>query len=178
MLQSLFSRTPRTRFAVLLLSLVATFALSGCGEDSPEKLAAHTAVAIESGEECHLCGMIITNFPGPKGQLIERGQSRNMKFCSTRDMFAYLLDPEHQHNIQSAFVHDMAVTPWDHPDEETYIDARKAWYVVGSSQKGAMGPTLASFADKQTAQVFANEYQGKLYQFEDLSLELISSMGF
>ena len=122
--------------------------------------------------------MIITNFPGPKGQLVERGKNHNMKFCSTRDMFAYLLDPEHQHNVQSAFVHDMAVTPWDHPDEETYIDARKAWYVVGSSQKGAMGPTLASFSKEKAAKAFAAEYQGKLYRFEDLSLELISSMGF
>jgi copper chaperone NosL len=149
-----------------------------CSEDSPQALAAQQAAAIESGDECHLCGMIISNFAGPKGQLFERGQPRNLKFCSTRDMFAYLLDPEHRHNIQSVFVHDMAVTPWDHPDDQTYIDARQAWYVVGSNRKGAMGPTLASFSDKQAAKAFAATYQGQLYRFEQLNLELISSMGF
>ncbi|MEH6473709.1 MAG: nitrous oxide reductase accessory protein NosL [Halopseudomonas sp.] len=169
---------PAFKNAGLMLGLLATLLISGCNEDTPETLAAQQVVALESGDECHLCGMIITSFAGPKGQLYERGQSQNMRFCSTRDMFAYLLDPEHKHNIQSAFVHDMAVTPWDHPDEQTYIDARQAWYVVGSNRKGAMGPTLASFSSEDAAKVFAKTYQGQLYRFDDLNLALISSMGF
>ncbi|MCW8883851.1 MAG: nitrous oxide reductase accessory protein NosL [Motiliproteus sp.] len=162
----------------LLIALVLTGLLLGCNEDTPEKLAAQTAVKIESGEECHLCGMIITNYPGPKGQLYERGRTQTHKFCSTRDMFAYLLDPENTHNIQTAYVHDMAVTPWDHPDDETYIDARKAWYVVGSNKKGAMGPTLGSFATEKNAKAFTEINGGQLYTFAQLDLELISSMGF
>jgi copper chaperone NosL len=152
--------------------------LTGCNDESTKTLSAQQTSAIESGDECHLCGMIIGNFDGPKGQLFERGQKHTKKFCSTRDMFAYLLDPEHQHNIESVFVHDMAVTPWDKPEDDTYIDARKAWYVVGSDRKGAMGPTLASFSDQQAAETFAATYQGRLYRFEQLNLELISSMGF
>ncbi len=163
--------------------VVASAMLAGCNDDSAENLAAQRAVAIESGDECHLCGMIITNFPGPKGQLYERGHTSgsnnaSRKFCSTRDLFAYLLDPEHRHNVQSVFVHDMAVTPWDHPDDETYIDARTAWYVVGSQRNGAMGPTLASFSSEATAQAFADNNGGRLYRFDQLDLELISSMGF
>jgi copper chaperone NosL len=170
---------PVSLSVVRLLTLLLTgLLLTACSEDTPENLAAQRAIAIESGEECHLCGMIITNFPGPKGQLYERGQSQNRRFCSTRDMFAYLLDPEHQHNIQRAFVHDMAVTPWDHPDEDTYIDAREAWYVVGSSRKGGMGPTLASFAEEAHASAFALKYGGQLYRFEQISLEMLSAMSF
>ncbi len=153
----------------LLLGL--SVLLGGCNEQSASQAAAQKALAIESGEECHLCGMLIGNFPGPKGQLYERGQSNNMKFCSTRDMFAYLLDPEHQHNIQSAFVHDMALSPWEHPDEETYIDARQAFYVLGSSRKGAMGPTLASFSQRADAEAFAREFGGEVATFADLRLE-------
>ncbi|MFT6916669.1 MAG: copper chaperone NosL [Motiliproteus sp.] len=162
-------------FALMLASL---FLITACSEDKPATLAAQQAAAIESGDECHLCGMLIGNFPGPKGQLYQRGQSQTKKFCSTRDLFAYLLDPEHQHSIQSVFVHDMAVTPWDHPDAETYIDARQAWYVVGSSRKGAMGPTLASFSAKDAATAFAEEYGGQLYRFEQLDLSLVSQMHF
>lgn len=36
----------------------------------------------------------------------------------------------------------MAETQWDHPEDTHLIDARKAWYVMGSNLMGAMGPTL------------------------------------
>ncbi|MBY4674983.1 nitrous oxide reductase accessory protein NosL [Marinobacterium arenosum] len=156
----------------LFLSLAAL--LSGCNEQSAEQQTVQRAMAIESGEECHLCGMLIGNFPGPKGQLYERGHQGSKKFCSTRDLFAYLLDPEHTHNVQSVFVHDMAVTPWDHPDDETFIDGRQAWYVLGSSRKGAMGPTLASFKHKTDAEAFASQYGGKLASFSEVTLERLS----
>jgi copper chaperone NosL len=143
------------KFKMLLLILIISV-LSGCSKaDSKASVSLQEIVALESGDECHLCGMIINNHPGPKGQLSERGRESKMKFCSTRDMFAYLLDPEHTHNIKTVYVHDMALNPWDTPSEETYIDGKKAWYVIGSSQKGAMGPTLASFSEQQSAKVFA-----------------------
>ncbi len=157
--------------AVLLV--LAVFGLTGCNEGSAEKVMAQKAMAIESADECHLCGMLIARFPGPKGQVYERGIKQNMKFCSTRDMFAYALDPEHKHNIQSVFVHDMAVNPWDEPGEDTYIDAREAWFVVGSTKKGAMGPTLGSFKTKESAESFAKEFGGELKRFDELTLNII-----
>jgi copper chaperone NosL len=166
---------PAKKMWMLMSTLCLAVALSACNETTNNTHDQH-ATAIESGEECHLCGMIITKFPGPKGQLYQRGNANNLKFCSTRDMFAYFLDPEHQHNIQQAFVHNMAVNTWEQPDDKTYIDAREAWYVIGSNKRGAMGPTLASFADQKSANSFADKQGGKLYQFDDLNLDLISSM--
>jgi copper chaperone NosL len=167
----------RLGFTVLFLGSLF-FGVASCSKPDQAANAIQQVVAIESGDECHLCGMIIDNFPGPKGQLYQRSQSEVKKFCSTRDMFAYLLDPERTHNIQSAFVHDMAVTPWDHPKEDVYIDARLAWYVIGHNRKGAMGPTLASFAKETHAKVFSDQYGGKLYRFDQLNLQLITGMGF
>lgn len=166
------------RGLVLLMLVALCLGLAGCSNQDEVVASIEQVVAIEDGDECHLCGMIIGNFPGPKGQLYERSQSGVRKFCSTRDMFAYLLDPERQHNIKSAFVHDMALTPWGNPEEGAYVDARQAWYVVGSNRKGAMGPTLASFSTEQHAKIFADKYGGKLYQFAQLDLALISGMGF
>ncbi|MFA0813373.1 nitrous oxide reductase accessory protein NosL [Microbulbifer epialgicus] len=159
----------------LLILLVSTGLLVGCTENNQAAMV-QQVVAIESGEECHLCGMIITNFPGPKGQLFSKGIVGNLKFCSTRDMFAFIVDPENRHNIQQAFVHDMAVTPWDHPDETTYVDARKAWYVIGHSKQGAMGATLASFARQQDAQAFADAKGGEVLGFEQISLQALVNM--
>jgi len=158
-------------FMVLPLGL-----LSGCGEADKTTAMVQQVVEIESSDECHLCGMIITNYPGPKGQLYSRGIKGNMKFCSTRDMFAFVVDPENQHNIQQAFVHDMAVTPWGHPEEDTYIDAKKAFYVIGHGKKGAMGPTLASFAKKADADAFAASQGGRVLTFEEITLDVLVSM--
>ncbi len=149
--------------------------LSGCN-DSQESKMVQQAVAIESSDECHLCGMIITNFPGPKGQLFSKGIEGDLKFCSTRDMFAFIVDPENKHNIQQAFVHDMATTPWGKPDNEIFVDAKTAFYVIGHKKKGAMGPTLASFAKREDAQSFIAEEGGKIFTYDEIDLEVLVSM--
>jgi len=159
-----------------LLLILAFLALTACNESPSDLQLAQHAMTIERSDECHLCGMIITGFSGPKGQLYERSNEQNMKFCSTRDMFAYLLDPEHRHAIQTVYVHDMAAALWDTPDDEFYIDARTAWYVVGHSRKGAMGPTLASFSDKTIAETFIKEYSGQLYSFDEITQSLLVNM--
>lgn len=160
----------------LLPFILFSLLISACNEPPTALQQAQKAMAIESHEECHLCGMIINSFPGPKGQLYERGNDASLKFCSTRDMFAYLLDPEHYHAIQTVYVHDMTVTPWEHPEDKTFIDARKAWYVVGHNRKGAMGPTLASFADHEVANAFAAQYGGNVFDFDAISQQLLLEM--
>ena len=159
-----------------LLIVTILLALTACNESPSDLQLAQHAMNVERSDECHLCGMIITGFPGPKGQLYERGIEQNMKFCSTRDMFAYLLDPEHSHAIQTIYVHDMAVALWDTPSDEFYIDARTAWYVIGHERRGAMGPTLASFSDKTIAETFIKEYGGQLYNFESITQSLLLKM--
>lgn len=158
------------------LILLPVGLLAGCSGEDKSTALVQKVVALESSDECHLCGMIITNFPGPKGQLYSKGIKGNMRFCSTRDMFAFIVDPENQHNIQQAYVHDMAVTPWDHPDEETYVDAKLAFYVIGHGKKGAMGPTLASFSKQADADAFAAAEGGKVYSFDQITLDLLISM--
>ncbi len=165
----------RMFWSVIALLLPLTL-ISGCGKEDESTAMVRQVVAIESSDECHLCGMIITNFPGPKGQAYSRGVSGNMKFCSTRDMFAFMVDPENQHNIQQAYVHDMAITPWDHPDEETYIDAKTAFYVIGHGKRGAMGPTLASFSKRSDAQAFAEVEGGEVLPFDAITLEVLTAM--
>ena len=155
--------------SMLLMILVMT----SCS-DTPAELALNQpAITIENGEECHLCGMAINRFAGPKGQAYKQGDPYSRKFCSTRDMFAYMLDPEHHHAIQTAYVHDMAAMPWDNLDDSFFIDAVKAWYVVGHSLKGAMGPTLASFSNQQNAEYFASEFGGKIYPYSDITMQLL-----
>lgn len=147
----------------------------GCGkaEESARPL---PPMAIEQGDECHVCGMIITAFPGPKGEAYLRGGDIPLKFCSTRDLFSYLLQPENEVNVTQVYVHDMGITGWEHPSGDAFIDARSAWYVADHPLTGAMGPTLASFANEKDAREFAEHHSGRLLRFEEINLEILATL--
>lgn len=115
--------------------------------------------------------MIITNFDGPKGQAITAREQTTRKFCSTRDMFSWVLQPENAKRDHTLYVHDMAQTDWEHPDDTALINARKAFFVVGSERTGAMGPTLASFATENSAVEFANEFGGEVVGFKEVTMQ-------
>jgi copper chaperone NosL len=105
----------KKRTLALLIPLVLSASISGCEKRSSEQVL-QRAVAIESADECYLCDMIISRFPGPKGELYSREQQVVKKFCSTRDLFAFVLEPENTPHVAQVFVHDMAVAPWEFPD--------------------------------------------------------------
>ena len=158
-----------------LIALLCTFTLLSCSEQHVEEQTIHQAAAIEAADECHLCGMLISGFSGPKGELFKKGITQGEgnkvhKFCSTRDMFSFYLDPENKRNITTILVHDMSKSPWNAPNDNYFIDARIAWFVMGSSQTGAMGATLASFSMKTDAQKFANEFGGHVLAFNEITL--------
>lgn len=153
-------------------ALFCLIIISACSDNSTQKEVIHKAVAMESRDECHLCGMLITNFDGPKGEVFRKEQGEKVfKFCSTRDMFSYYLDPENTRNVSQILVHDMSKMPWgsDSIDDKYFIDAKTAWFVTGSEKTGAMGKTLASFSLQSDAQAFAEEFGGKVLNFKDVN---------
>lgn len=157
--------------------VLVSFMLFACQQSNADKVSAIEAAKIESGDQCHLCGMVIQNFPGPKGQLVLKGDEQARKFCSNRDAFTYYLQPENQHRKQAIFVHDMSKTPWESPSDDHFIAAESAFYVYGSNRKAAMGVALASFSSKESAHEFMQEFGGEMLMFEDITLELLASSG-
>ena len=165
-----------------LLARVVTFfivvtSLVACSEHAEKQKVIHQAVAMESSDECHLCGMLITRFDGPKGEVFRKEQGDKVfKFCSTRDMFSYYLDPENKRNVAQMLVHDMSKMPWgsDSIDDKYFIDAKAAWYVAGSEKTGAMGQTLASFSQQKNAVAFASEFGGQVLTFNDISFDILN----
>jgi len=162
---------------LLLISLIvlSTILITACSQNE-EEVMIQNAVAIEAADECHLCGMIIVNFSGPKGELYKKGvnhieSNKVHKFCSTRDMFSFYLDPENKRNVTTMLVHDMSKMPWDTPKDEFFIDAKSAWFVHDSSKTGAMGKTLASFSTQSDAQAFAKEFGGSVLSFEEVGFD-------
>ncbi|KAA3649525.1 MAG: nitrous oxide reductase accessory protein NosL [Proteobacteria bacterium] len=162
------------RYAIVLF--IASVLLAACQTDTQQNTTA-TPQIITSGDSCHLCGMIIKNFPGPKGQAFVKGNQQAQKFCSTLDLFSFVLQPENQTQVSQVFVHDMGATDWQNPEDEFFINAANAWYVVGHNQRGAMGHTLASFAVQQKARQFCQQNGGRVIAYDDIDLLLLGQLG-
>ena len=153
------------------LTILFCCLLFACGESGTSVKPA-LPVDFEDSDSCHLCGMMITAYPGPKGQSYEADVNQVRKFCSTSDMILWFLKSTDRNNIIEMYVHDINLSPWNNPDDKHLILAKKAYFVIGSKKNGSMGPTLATFSQQGPAQDFASEYGGKVLIFDKLIEEL------
>ncbi len=158
-----------------LLAMAAAVLLAACS-DEPKKQINTDPVAFHAGDECHVCGMLITEWPGSKGQTINTQNGETRKFCSTVDMFSWLLQPENKTLQAKIYVHDMAKTHWDKPDDEHLTDARSAWYVIGSGLMSSMGPSLVSFGNRAAADTLAEETGGRVLSFAEIDLAVLQEI--
>lgn len=162
-MESLFKNTART-----LLALLVGLGLLACSEPATEQKSL-APVAFHDSDECHVCGMIITDFPGPKGQAVGKGEVK--KFCSAAEMLGWWLQPENRIGDARLYVHDMGRSDWAAPDDSHLIDATQAFYVVdlaGSGLTGAMGAVLAPFADEQAARQLAAIHGARVLAFAEI----------
>jgi copper chaperone NosL len=158
----------------VLLGLV----LAACG-NTDRSLPPQHAVAIQPDDVCAVCGMYISHSPGPRGEAYIRGKKSPLKFDSTRDFFAYVLQPENKTRLQHLFVQDTTRIDWEHPTNaaDSFIDARTARYVAWQPLHGSMGPTLAPFAKDADAQAFVRKYGGEVLGFDQVTPEMVTLLG-
>ena len=154
--------------AAIALVFAGAGALGGCSKREP---VAVSPIEITRGTTDSLDGMTLMDYPGPKGQ-IQYDQGKPDFFCDTIAMFSIYLKPEQQKHVRAIFVQDMAKTDWNNPTGH-WIDAKTAFYVAGSKARGAMGPTLASFASESDASAFAAKEGGKVYRFEQITPDMV-----
>ncbi|MEO7052451.1 MAG: nitrous oxide reductase accessory protein NosL [Rhodanobacter sp.] len=157
----------------LLVSLLAA-----CG--SSQAPSAQAAVDIHKGDACAVCGMYLDAGPGPRAEAWVQGYKTPLKFGSTRDFFAYVLDPENRTGLQQLLVQDSAQINWQHPSNQatTFVDARSAWYVAWQPLSGLMGPTFASFATRHDAEAFIRVQGGEILSFSAVTPRMTSLLGY
>jgi copper chaperone NosL len=155
----------------LVLFVFLAVAISACNKPT-----AHVAPqAITAGTSCSLDGMMLSEFPGPKGQ-IHYAIGEPDFFCDTVEMFSIYLQPEQKKRITGIFTQDMGKTDWEKP-KDSWIDAKQALYVLGSKKNGSMGPTLASFSLRQDAENFSKKFGGKVLRFDEITPEMADLTG-
>ncbi|MDT8998022.1 nitrous oxide reductase accessory protein NosL [Paucibacter sp. APW11] len=160
---------------------LATAGLAGLAGLSACSPAADSATSAAPGNfdgqsSCSLDGMLLGDYPGPKGQIRYRGDAQPSWFCDSVELLSTLLKPEQLKPVASAHVQDMAKADWERPQGH-WIDARQAVYVLGSKRQGSMGPTAASFADVAAAQAFATQWGGRVLRFAELRTEMVDLSG-
>lgn len=162
----------------ILLPIIAlvSLLLVGCN-NAADSAQTTTPQPITDDDICHVCGMFITEFEGPKGQAFLEGHSDARKFCSTLEMFVFLQQPENQTQLRHAYVHDIGITPWAAPKDDAFILAADAWYVIGHDQRGSMGHTLAPFSTRERATQFIEVHGGELLAYGDIDLGLLAQLG-
>lgn len=148
--------------------LVAVSLLSACGKQAGNNVG---PAEITKESACALDGMYLADYPGPKAQILYEGAPAPEFFCDTMEMFSLYLKPEQARKVAGIYVQDLDKTPWEAP-KGSWIDARSAFYVVGSKKRGAMGPTIPSFGTRDGATKFAEANGGKVYPFAEVTADM------
>lgn len=160
-----------------LAVLLPAFAVSCSQQQAP--LTPPVPREVSSDSVGHFCGMLLVEHPGPKGQIFLSGQPEPVWFASVTETFAFTMLDEEPKNIAAIYVTDMGrAGSWEKPGPGTWIDAKKAVYVIGGRLHGGMGASEAvPFADPQQARRFAAQDGGRIVSFEAMPRSYILQQG-
>ncbi|MFC6862898.1 nitrous oxide reductase accessory protein NosL [Halomicroarcula sp. GCM10025817] len=174
----------------LLVAGAGLAAVAGClgSADRP------APIALDAGQHCDQCGMIVDQHPGPSGQTYYRdnspaGHDPPARFCSTictyRHRFAA---SDRGWQVRVTYLTDYATVDYAvqteggsqfvsaHLGAEAFAPSDELEVVVGSDVVGAMGPALVPFSDPDAADAFINSYGGERIPAESISRELLESL--
>jgi copper chaperone NosL len=117
----------------------------------------------------YICGMTVLDHNGPKGQVFLTDRKQPLWFTSVRDTIAFTRLPGEPKNIAAIYVTDIGRSSWNQPEAGTWIDARKAFYVIGSDRMGGMQVReVVPFATRSGAEPFIEQHGGEVYVFDSI----------
>jgi copper chaperone NosL len=125
-------------------------------------------------DKCPVCGMFIAKYPDWISQIIFTNHEK-LFFDGAKDLFKFYFnmkkyDSKHSpREIAKIFV-------TEYYDLKS-IDARKAFFVVGSDVYGPMGHELIPFIDEASAREFMKDHKGKnILKFTQINPAVISKL--
>jgi len=158
----LFFRFPATLF--LGLTLLSSAALA----------APPTAPAPTAKDKCPVCGMFVSKYPDWVAT-VTFNDSTSLFFDGAKDFFTYY------HGIKKYTPSKTPASIATITVNDYYtlkpVDARQAYFVVGSDVYGPMGKELVPFGKAPDAQAFLKDHKGKrVLRFNDISPAVLKSM--
>jgi len=125
-------------------------------------------------DTCPVCGMFVAKYPAWVATV--RYQDGHLHhFDGAKDLYKYLRDlprwaPGHRHeDIQTIGVTEYYTL--------TRIDAREAWFVIGSDVLGPMGHELIPLETLEDAEEFMRDHQGeRILRQDEVTTELLEKL--
>jgi len=148
---------------IALLILLAFVASAWAGLPAPSRPSPR--------DKCPVCGMFVAKYPDFLAQTVF-ADGAVFHFDGVKDMmkFIFRLD-RYSPGRKSSDMIAVYVTDYY---SMTFIDGRKAFYVIGSDVYGPMGKELIPFRKKTEAEEFLKDHQGKrLLTYGEITPDLI-----
>lgn len=132
-----------------------------------------SAIAVPRNAKCPVCGMFVSKYPKWAATIQIDGYTHY--YDGVKDMMKFYFVPSAYHKQATReMITSMTVTDYY---SLKAVDAKVAWYVIGSNVFGPMGHELIPFADKKEALSFKRDHFGKqVLSFEQISPGLLESI--
>jgi nitrous oxide reductase accessory protein NosL len=124
-------------------------------------------------DKCPVCGMFVKQYPDWLAG-ITFADGMTVFFDGAKDLFRFYHDPgrylpqRKRDTIRAIFVTDYY--------ELTAIDAKQAWYIVGSDVYGPMGRELVPFSTEAAAREFLKDHHGtQVLRFPEITPDVLRS---
>ncbi len=136
--------------------------------------AGEPTVTIKKTDRCPVCGMFVYKYPKWVAQIIFK-DGTSYFYDGAKDMFKHIFDTAKYTPGKTADnIKDIYVTDYY---EVELIEAKSAFYVLGSDVLGPMGHELLPFKDQESAQEFLEDHKGKsIIRFQDVTPAIIESL--
>lgn len=151
----------------LLFALLMVFALS------PARAGEIVVPPPQQGDKCPVCGMFVAPYPEWVAAVVYKDGHAHY-FDGAKDLFRFLQSPTRwAPGHRDADVAGISVT-------EYYavrpIDAKPAFYVIGSDVYGPMGRELIPLATEADAAEFVRDHGGKVLRFDAVTADILDGL--
>jgi len=167
-LQKIETLQPCTRLNTRHKEALAYFLMAGYAKHATKT---NGQIEVPKGVKCPVCGMFIYKYP--KWVATIKVEKHTHYFDGVKDMMKfYIFDVDFPYDRNK--ISQMEVT-----DFYTLkaIEAKEAFYVIGSNVYGPMGNELIPFSTKKAAQNFKKDHNGeKIILFSDITPKLIMGL--
>ncbi|BBO92654.1 nitrous oxide reductase accessory protein NosL [Desulfosarcina ovata] len=128
----------------------------------------------DSTHKCPVCGMVVHRYPDFLAS-VTYADGHTVYFDGAKDMFKYLFDLDrYDPNRRVEQIRRIRVTEYY---DMVPMDAREAFYVVGSDVFGPMGHELIPLRTQADAREFKNDHHGRrILTFQQVKPATISRL--
>lgn len=144
------------------------------GQDESEGFTDSSQIQVPKDVKCPVCGMFVAKYPKWVAKIsFTNGHAHY--FDGAKDMFKYYFEPQRYMGKHSqADFKDIEVTNYYTLEG---VDAKEAYFVIGSNVYGPMGHELIPFSTLKEAQNFEKTKFGKeILRFDEVTLQKVFAL--